>query len=360
MRDVIIAIPNTASKVGRIESHFSTHSSLNQFSLPLSPPFATLLELSFRYPKPPSFPLLHSHNYHNKTASLVMTTEPTEGETVPAPPVVAFKKRGSRAKGSIIRKRPASPKPTDDSSDNSSSDDDGPQGHRAKRRNKAAAVTASSSATSTGKEIFATTFQADRDAKLTNSDDATKRSNWYDEEKPKIGPTKSSTNVRMTIATDFAPDVCKDYKKTGFCGYGDNCIYAHVREDFAAGWQLDHEWEKVSKGGKTMKGTTVASANRDKKAVVDEEDEEFLEKIPFACIICEGPYRAPITTRCGHYFCEPCALKRYRKDPSCAACGAATNGVFNTASKLNKLLERKRERAAKKKEAEEAAEKEDD
>ncbi|MBE3044419.1 hypothetical protein IMZ48_17995, partial [Candidatus Bathyarchaeota archaeon] len=44
-------------------------------------------------------------------------------------------------------------------------------------------------------------------------------------------------------------------------------------------------------------------------------------------------------TRCGHYFCEGCALKRYRKEPGCAACGAGTNGVFNSATRLNKLLE---------------------
>lgn len=281
-----------------------------------------------------------------------MASEPSEEKV----PVVAFKKRGGRPKGSIIRKRPASPKPADSSSDDSSSDD-GVQGHRAKRRTKKAAVTATSSSNKTStKEIFATTFEADRKATLAASDDATKRVDWAEGEKRKIGPAKTSANVRVTIATDFAPDTCKDYKKTGFCGYGDNCIYAHVREDFQAGWQLDHEWDKVNRGGKNPKGTTVASANRDSKAGSnEEEDEEFLEKIPFACIICEAPYRQPIVTRCGHYFCEPCALKRYRKDPTCAACSAGTNGVFNSAAKLNKLLERKRERARKAEEAKETA-----
>jgi len=72
-----------------------------------------------------------------------------------------------------------------------------------------------------------------------------------------------------------------------------------------------------------------------------------LESIPFACIICKASYKEPIVTRCGHYFCESCALKRYRKDPTCAACGAGTNGVFNSAKRLEKLLEKKRERAAK-------------
>ena len=76
----------------------------------------------------------------------------------------------------------------------------------------------------------------------------------------------------------------------------------------------------------------------------DDDDEKMLEKIPFVCIICEKHYRSPVVTRCGHYFCEPCALKRYREDPSCKNCGAATGGVFNTATRLERLLKRKRER----------------
>jgi RING finger protein 113A len=76
----------------------------------------------------------------------------------------------------------------------------------------------------------------------------------------------------------------------------------------------------------------------------EEEEAAMLEGIPFVCIICREGYKAPVVTRCGHYFCEGCALKRYRRDPSCAACGAGTNGVFNAAKRLKKLLERKKER----------------
>jgi RING finger protein 113A len=81
----------------------------------------------------------------------------------------------------------------------------------------------------------------------------------------------------------------------------------------------------------------------------------LLESIPFVCIICKENYKHPIVTKCGHYFCESCALKRYKKDPSCAACGSGTGGVFNTAKTLNRLLERKREREAKKKAKEDEA-----
>jgi RING finger protein 113A len=116
------------------------------------------------------------------------------------------------------------------------------------------------------------------------------------------------------------------------------------------GWELDRDWEIGTKGKKVV-GKTVASANRSGPAVEeDEEDDEFLESILFACIICRKPYTNPIVTKCGHYFCESCSLQRHRKNPSCAACGAGTGGVFNVAKKLNRLLDKKRERAKKRRE----------
>ena len=87
----------------------------------------------------------------------------------------------------------------------------------------------------------------------------------------------------------------------------------------------------------------------------EKEEEKLLEGIPFACVICKKGYKNPIVTKCGHYFCEACALNRYRKSPSCAACGAGTGGVFNTARGLAKLLEKKRERARRRREAGEEA-----
>lgn len=100
----------------------------------------------------------------------------------------------------------------------------------------------------------------------------------------------------------------------------------------------------MTKGKKTLGGTKIASADR-KGDEEEEEDDAFLENIPFACILCREKYKDPIITKCGHYFCESCALKRYRKDPSCAACGAGTSGVFNVAKGLKKILDKKRERA---------------
>lgn len=129
----------------------------------------------------------------------------------------------------------------------------------------------------------------------------------------------------------------------------------------------------MTKGKKNLQGTVVSSADKrmNKKPSDEDEDadaaeEAMLENIPFACIICRGPYsNSPVVTRCGHYFCEGCALKRYRKDPSCAACGAGTNGVFNAAKRLAKLLEKKRARTERlrreaKERGEEVSEEEED
>ncbi|PLB33203.1 U2-type spliceosomal complex subunit CWC24 [Aspergillus candidus] len=299
---------------------------------------------------------------------------------------ITFKKRSAKAKATV-RKKEAPPPASDSDSGFTSSDDD--QGQRIKRRRKNAAVTASSTTAGATRPVENPAPASTAPAPLQSTNDATKQSNWYDEKEldaknllgttrstgtpsapdgtykgaanyqsfiqknpdapgKKFGPVKAPTNVRAVTFMDYMPNVCKDYKKTGFCGYGDSCIYAHMREDYKQGWELDQDWDKATDGDKKKVGGQVVSrrSGADAKAGhEDDEDEALLESIPFACIICEKPYQYPITTKCGHYFCEACALKRYRKDPSCAACGASTGGVFNTAKKLNQLLERKRERA---------------
>ena len=53
------------------------------------------------------------------------------------------------------------------------------------------------------------------------------------------GPLRASTNVRMTVRFDYQPDICKDYKETGYCGYGDSCKFIHDRGDYKSGWELD-------------------------------------------------------------------------------------------------------------------------
>lgn len=46
------------------------------------------------------------------------------------------------------------------------------------------------------------------------------------------GPLRASTAIRSSVRFDYQPDVCKDYKETGYCGWGDACKFLHTREDY--------------------------------------------------------------------------------------------------------------------------------
>lgn len=140
--------------------------------------------------------------------------------------------------------------------------------------------------------------------------------------KPKFGPLKAATNVRSTTIIDYQPDVCKDYKLTGYCGYGDNCKFLHSREDYKAGWALDKEWETKTKEGESE----------------EKKPAEELEEIPFKCVICKKDYVSPVVTPCGHYFCESCFLSEYRKKSNCFICGKSTGGIIQPAKNLVDLL----------------------
>ncbi|MGH0141825.1 UNVERIFIED_CONTAM: hypothetical protein FKN15_005352 [Acipenser sinensis] len=103
------------------------------------------------------------------------------------------------------------------------------------------------------------------------------------------GPIRAPDHLRATVRWDYQPDICKDYKETGFCGFGD-----------------DENYEVSS----------------------DEED------LPFKCFICRESFKNPVITKCRHYFCERCALQHYRKSQRCYVCNEQTNGVFNPAKEL--------------------------
>jgi len=134
----------------------------------------------------------------------------------------------------------------------------------------------------------------------------------------RTGPVRSNNStIRTVTIVDYQPDVCKDYKETGFCGFGDTCKFLHDRGTYLAGWQLDK-----------------LAANPQKQAEEASDADSDDDGIPFACLIGRHPFTDPIVTRCGHYFCSSCAIKRFAKTPKCAACGAPTGGIFNRADKV--------------------------
>jgi len=149
-----------------------------------------------------------------------------------------------------------------------------------------------------------------------------------DKEIPKamrVGPQRSTNTIRTVTIVDYQPDVCKDYKETGYCGFGDTCKFLHDRGTYLAGWQLDKLAENAPKD------------------VEDESDDDDDDDVPFACLICRKHYTDPVVTRCGHYFCSACAIKRFAKTPKCLACGAPTGGIFNRADKILEKINKKRE-----------------
>ena len=171
-------------------------------------------------------------------------------DATPSAPVI-FKKRAGRAN---LKKRAATPPSSASDSDYSSAEDE--NGTRIKRRRKGGITTSTTAITKPVRDLGKSTqFAGDRSAAITNLDDATKTSNWFhadeaakdattaegDVEKDgtykgakgygnfiqknpdklgkSVGPVKAPTNMRMITLVDFAPDVCKDYKQTGFVSF---------------------------------------------------------------------------------------------------------------------------------------------
>ncbi|BAM39309.1 complexed with cef1p [Theileria orientalis strain Shintoku] len=200
------------------------------------------------------------------------------------------------------------------------------------------------------------------------------------------GPVRASaTNVRTTLRIDYQPDICKDYKETGYCGFGDTCKFLHDRSDYKSGWQLEKEWEQqqAEKRQKMQKKLERWHRRMESKASEDEEDEDAESsdsdsnsddsdsdsdsdssesgvdeadaslkkiiklrarklKVPFCCLSCKKLWTAemnPVVTSCNHYFCERCVIEAYSNDLKCPKCDVVTDGIMNRASAIEKLLE---------------------
>jgi RING finger protein 113A len=169
-----------------------------------------------------------------------------------------------------------------------------------------------------------------------------------------FGPLRAPSFLRATSRFDYQPDVCKDYKETGFCGFGDSCKFLHDRSDYKAGWQIEKEWEEQQKKKRKAQEMEKFAAEHDGEVQdvrisraaregtgedqVDDGNYEItstnIEDLPFACFICREAFIDPVITQCGHYFCQTCAFDRNRLTNKCAACDKPTFGIFNKAWKI--------------------------
>ena len=158
------------------------------------------------------------------------------------------------------------------------------------------------------------------------------------------GPLRANVYVRTSARFDYQPDICKDYKETGFCSYGDSCKFMHDRGDYKSGWELEREYEEEQK---RKREAMLSGWDPDKEGGEHEEEAEEEDELPIACWTCRQPWEEcksdPVVTRCKHYFCEKCALGSSMKGGRCGVCNEATKGIFNIAQDILKKMKKKQQ-----------------
>ena len=87
------------------------------------------------------------------------------------------------------------------------------------------------------KELF---YKSNKNLKKMRNEVTTTR---YDSDD--VDPTlkdrhKMNKFIKSSIRVDYKSGICKDYRDTGFCGFGDNCQFLHDRSDLYMGWELDN------------------------------------------------------------------------------------------------------------------------
>jgi len=140
------------------------------------------------------------------------------------------------------------------------------------------------------------------------------------------------------------PDVCRDFKETGYCGWGDACKYLHDRGDHAEGWQVDRDEDAKRRAREERVARRMArGADPDGPSSDAEDAKRKGGGLPFACHACRTAWGAanaapPVSLRCGHHLCETCALRDARDKCPHEGCGADTGGVFNAARDIRKRM----------------------
>jgi len=155
------------------------------------------------------------------------------------------------------------------------------------------------------------------------------------------GPARAPVHYRATSRFDYQPDVCKDFKDTGYCGYGDACKFLHDRSDYKTGWQIERDWDEAQRAKKHQEALIALGE-------LDDAPKKEDDNLPFACLICREPWHKasrPVVTKCEHYFCEACALRHFQKSRRCFTCGEQTGGIFNLAKNIQEKIRMRTEEA---------------
>jgi RING finger protein 113A len=172
------------------------------------------------------------------------------------------------------------------------------------------------------------------------------------------GPIRAPAFFRATCRFDYQPDICKDYKDTGFCGFGDSCKFMHDRGNYKTGWQMEKEWEDQATRRKELIAMGIDPDSEDAKKTEQniyavggggsggggdgdaggggvDVGLRSADDLPFACFLCRGPFSDPVMTKCGHHFCRACVVTSFKSvGPNCPVCDKNTSGIFNVSRKL--------------------------
>jgi len=105
------------------------------------------------------------------------------------------------------------------------------------------------------------------------------------------------------------------------------------------GWQIERDYDEEQKKKAAARAARAAAGGDPDAEDADnpfliKEDGEDEDGLPFACHLCREPFKTPVQTLCGHYFCEECAVRQFGTSQACAICAKPTHGIFNPATKL--------------------------
>lgn len=173
-----------------------------------------------------------------------------------------------------------------------------------------------------------------------------------------LGPTRGSANVRMTMRVEYWASssgtdggICKDYKETGYCGFGDSCKFLHDRSDYKSGHIIEREWEEkqkaiqLKKQAKWEKKALRAAAGDGEDADSDSDEESSDDDVPKSCPSCNNTWEEcksiPVQLDSGHYLCEDCAMESFAR--------GLNNGIFNSCDQLEAKIKQKKVAKAQKK-----------
>jgi len=54
-----------------------------------------------------------------------------------------------------------------------------------------------------------------------------------------MGPSRINSTIKNTVRFDYVLNLCKDWHDSGYCPFGNSCLYLHDRSNYKTGWELE-------------------------------------------------------------------------------------------------------------------------